>query len=201
MVEFNPTEQLWNIGPRAFLIGSKFLRRTNLVERARPILRRLMEATGETANLGVERGGQVLFLSQVETHASIRAFFPPGTLSPMHSSGIGKALLAQLSDERLDDIIAEHGLEQFTTFTLTSRLALDTDLIETRDRGYSIDAEERNAGMKCVAAPVFDASGEVVAGISVSGPSSRIPDEKIAEIGGKVAKAATELSCAIGADK
>ena len=201
MVEFNPTEQLWNIGPRAFLIGSKFLRRTNLVERARPILRRLMEATGETANLGVERGGQVLFLSQVETHASIRAFFPPGTLSPMHSSGIGKALLAQLSDERLDDIIAEHGLEQFTTFTLTSRLALDTDLIETRDRGYSIDAEERNAGMKCVAAPVFDASGEVVAGISVSGPSSRIPDEKIAEIGGNVAKAATELSCAIGADR
>lgn len=201
MVEFNPTDQVWHIGARAFLIGSKFLRRTNLVERARPILRRLMEATGETANLGMERGGQVLFLSQVETHESIRAFFPPGTLSPMHSSGIGKALLAQRSASRLDDIIAEHGLMQFTHSTLTDRTALDTDLAKTRERGYSIDAEERNIGMKCVASPVFDANGEAVAGISVSGPASRISVEKIAGFGAEVARAATDLSRAIGADR
>ncbi|MFY9212441.1 MAG: HTH-type transcriptional regulator BhcR [Aestuariivita sp.] len=201
MVEFSPAEQLWNIGPRAFLIGSKFLRRTNLVERARPILRRLMEATGETANLGIERGGQVLFLSQIETHASIRAFFPPGTLSPMHSSGIGKALMAQLDADRLSEIIIEHGQQRFTSFTLTDRAALDADLKATRARGYSIDAEERNEGMKCVAAPVFDANGEPVAGISVSGPASRIPDDKITGFGNEVARAAAELSRAIGADR
>ena len=201
IVEFNPTDQVWNIGPAAFLIGSKFLRRTNLVERARPILRKLKDATGETANLGVERGGQVLFLSQVETHHSIRAFFPPGTLSPMHSSGIGKALMAQLTDDRLDAIIAGHGLPGFTSATLTQEDTLKADLAETRQRGYSIDAEERNEGMKCVAAPVFDAHGDVVAGISVSGPSSRIPDDKIAGFGAEVAQAAAELSRAIGADR
>jgi DNA-binding IclR family transcriptional regulator len=99
LVEFDPGPQLWHIGPRAFLIGARYLRRTSLVERARPVLRRLMERTGETANLGIARDGHVLFVSQVETHASIRAFFPPGTLSPMHASGIGKALLAQMSPE------------------------------------------------------------------------------------------------------
>ncbi len=201
MVEFNPTDQVWNIGPRAFLIGSKFLRRTNLVERARPILRRLMQTTGETANLGIERAGQVLFLSQVETHFSIRAFFPPGTLSPMHSSGIGKALMAQLSDTRLDSILSEHGLDSFTPFTLTDSDRLRADLAATRTRGYSIDSEERNEGMKCVAAPVFDALGDVVAGISVSGPSSRIHDDMIPDLGAEVAQAAAELSRAIGADQ
>ena len=201
MVEFNPTEQLWNVGARAFLIGSRFLRRTNLVERARPVLRRLMEATGETANLGMERSGQVLFLSQVETHASIRAFFPPGTLSPMHSSGIGKALLAQLSEARLDEIIGQHGLDRFTPHTLTDLDQLKADLEQTRARGYSIDAEERNEGMRCVASPVFNVYGDVVAGISVSGPSSRIADDMIAGFGEEVSRAAADLSRAIGADR
>lgn len=201
MVEFNPATQVWNVGARAFLIGSRFLRRTNLVERARPILRQLMEATGETANLGMERGGQVLFLSQVETHASIRAFFPPGTLSPMHSSGIGKALLAQVGAERVRDIVRDHGLDRFTAHTLTDLPSLERDLAATRTRGYSIDAEERNEGMKCVASPVFDIHGEAVAGLSVSGPASRIPDDQIARLGGEVARAATELSRAIGADR
>ena len=69
IVDFEADQQLWHIGAGAFLIGSRFLRRTSLVDRARPILRDLMEATGETANLGVQQGGSVLFVSQVETHA------------------------------------------------------------------------------------------------------------------------------------
>ena len=80
LVEFDHVAQLWHIGPRAFVIGARFIRRTNLVERARPIMRKLMEATGETANLGIQQEGSVLFLSQVETQASIRAFFSAGHL-------------------------------------------------------------------------------------------------------------------------
>ena len=95
IVECDDRLQTWNIGPGSFQIGSSFLRRTSLVETSRPFLRNLMEETGETANLGIENNGNVLFLSQVETHAPIRAFFPPGTLSPLHASGIGKVLLTQ----------------------------------------------------------------------------------------------------------
>ncbi|MCE0506654.1 IclR family transcriptional regulator [Roseivivax sp. GX 12232] len=198
LVEFDAEEQLWHIGPRAFVIGARFLRRTSLVDRARPVLRKLMETTGETANLGVEREGSVLFLSQVETHASIRAFFPPGTLSPMHASGIGKALLAHMDAARLDRRLAEGGLGAFTGRTITAPEALRADLAEIRARGYAVDDEEKNAGMRCIAAPVFDMTGEAVAGISVSGPTSRVAREEIARLSAAVMAAARELSAAVG---
>lgn len=198
LVDFEPNEQVWRIGPRAFLIGAGFLRRTSLVERARPIMRSLMEATGETANLGIERDGTVIFVSQVETHQTIRAFFPPGTQSPMHSSGIGKALLAHMDPARQSRILDAATLERFTEHTLASRSALVADLKATSARGFSIDAEERNLGMRCIAAPVFDVHGEVVAGVSVSGPRDRIQDAAITDIAAHVTEAGRQLTRAIG---
>lgn len=198
LVEFDPEEQLWHVGVQAFVIGSRFLRRSGMVDRARPILRALMEETGETANLGVERGGKVLFLNQVETHETIRAFFPPGTLSDMHASGIGKALLAYMEPRRLKYWLANRSLEVFTPHTIAESEALKAELEAIRARGYSIDAEERNIGMRCIAAPVFDMYGEAVAGISVSGPTSRISIEIMEAVSSAVMEAASELSNAIG---
>jgi IclR family acetate operon transcriptional repressor len=175
------------------------LRRTSLVERARPVLRQLMERTGETANLGIAREGHVLFVSQVETHASIRAFFPPGTLSPMHASGIGKALLAQMSVDGRARALEAGGLERFTTRTLVDPDAIEADMALTRQRGYAIDDEEKTEGMRCIAAPVLDLHGEVVAGISVSGPSSRVSDAEIPKLAAAVREAAAALSSALGA--
>lgn len=198
LVEFDAGAQLWHVGAEAFIIGARFLRRTSLVERARPILRALMEGTGETANLGIERDGQVLFVSQVETTASIRAFFPPGTLSPMHSSGIGKALLSRMDDTRQRRIIAAQGLEAFTPHTLTEPRSLIADLRISHARGYAIDDEEKNEGMRCIAAPVFDMNGEAVAGISVSGPTSRVSRPEIEAFSRPVMEAAKALTRAIG---
>lgn len=198
LVELNKEEQLWHIGPQAFVIGARFLRRTSLVDRARPILRRLMEDTGETANLGVEKEGAVLFLSQVETYASIRAFFPPGTLSPMHSSGIGKTLLSQMSEDRLDRLLNGASLEAFTNKTITDLNALRADLLVIRNRGYSVDDEEKNLGMRCIAAPVFDVNGEAVAGLSVSGPTSRVGAAQIEHLSLAVMEAARDLTLAVG---
>lgn len=198
LVEFDPSEQLWYIGAQAFVIGARFLRRTSLVDRARPILRKLMEETGETANLGIEREGAVLFISQVETHATIRAFFPPGTLSPMHASGVGKVLLAQMDEDRLDRILTAQRFERFTKYTLTDLGHLRENLIEVREVGYSVDDEEKNLGMRCIAAPVFDVSDEAVAGISVSGPISRVGEGDVSHLSRAVKDAAQALSLAIG---
>ena len=198
LVEFDPVEQLWHIGPHAFVIGARFLRRTSLVERARPILRRLMEDTGETANLGIERDSSVLFVSQVESHASIRAFFPPGTLSPLHASGIGKALLAEMGQERIDRILQAGELWRFTDKTLADPEALIADLAATRARGHAVDDEEKNPGMRCIAAPVFDPHGEAAAGISVSGPTSRMDTGKMADLATAVMAAAAALTVATG---
>ena len=117
MVEVEEPGQLWHIGAGAFRIGTAFLRRTKVVERARAPMDQLMRDTGETSNLGVEVGDEVLFLSQVETYQAIRAFFPPGTKAPMHVSGIGKALLAWYPETRVKAILAARGLERFTSLT------------------------------------------------------------------------------------
>ena len=198
LVDFDPDAQVWHIGPRAFVIGARFLRRTSLVERARPLMRDLMEQTGETANLGIEREGQVLFLSQVETHASIRAFFPPGTLSPMHASGIGKALLAYMDPARQDRVIGAATLARFTARTITTPDNLRADLATIRARGCAIDDEEKTEGMRCIAAPVFDLNGEPVAGLSVSGPVSRVSPAETERLSRPVIAAAAALTRAIG---
>lgn len=198
LVEFDPAEQLWHIGANAFAIGARFLRRTSLVDRARPILRQLMERTGETANLGILRENAVLFVSQVETHADIRAFFPPGTLSPLHASGIGKALLAEQPAARRDAILRATGLVAFTERTLTDATALAADLTATRDRGYAIDNEEKNLGMICIAAAVFDHNGEAIAGLSISGPANRMGQDRIGALALAVMDAAAALTGAIG---
>ncbi len=198
MVEIEEPGQIWHIGGGAFRIGSAFLRRTKVVERARGVMEGLMRETGETANLGVEVGDQVMFLAQVETHEALRAFFPPGTLGPMHVSGIGKALLAWYSPEKVDGILARRGLAKFTTLSLTRPESLLRDLARTRERGFAIDDQERAEGMRCVAAPIFNSFAEPVAGLSVSGPAFRMGLSDAMRFGGVVRTAADRVTEAVG---
>lgn len=194
VLETDSVTQTWYVGPAAFRHGSAFMRRSGLVDRSWPILRRLMTVTGETANLGIMNGHAVLFIGQIETYQTIRAFFPPGTRSPLHCSGIGKALLAHAPQKLLDGFLRDSQLKRFTDKTITTAEDLLADLALTRERGYSIDDQERADGMCCIAAPVFDIFGEAVAGISVSGPSLRMPHSGLSAIGAEVVKAAQELS-------
>ena len=198
MVELEDPGQLWHIGGGAFRVGSAFLRRTKVVERARGAMEALMRDTGETANLGVEVGDEVLFLAQIETHQAIRAFFPPGTKGPMHVSGIGKALMAWYDPAKLAGIIARRGLERFTPASLTTPEALAADLAATRARGFAIDDQERAMGMRCVAAPIFNAHGAPVAGLSVSGPAFRMDLPEAPRLGALVRAAADQVTEATG---
>ena len=199
IVESDPTTQAWHIGPAAFRLGSSFLRRSGIVERSRPALRWLMEETGETANLGIARSGSVLFVSQVETHETIRAFFAPGTQSPMHASGIGKALLSRYTSERLDSFLRNNPLKRFTAHSITDAQLLRAELKEIRIREFALDNEERTVGMRCVAAPIIDMHGEAVAGISVSGPTNRMTETQLDRISMLVCEAAENLSEGLGA--
>ncbi len=198
MVEFERIEQLWSIGVSAYRTGAAFLRRRKLADRARGVMQMLMESTGETANLGIAEDDCVVFVSQVETHQPIRAFFRPGTRSPFHASGIGKSVLAYLPAERVNAIIRGTGLEGFTDKTRSNATALFHDLAEIRTRGWSVDDEERYLGMRCVASAIFNEFGEPIGGISVSGPAARVTTERAAMIGPVVRNAAAELTQSIG---
>ena len=198
MVEVEEPAQVWHIGAGAFRIGSAFLRRTKVVERARGPMERLMRETGETASLGMDVGDEVLFLAQVETANAIRAFFPPGTKGPMHVSGIGKALLAWYSAEKLQDLLARKGLERFTSLSLSSIESLERDLARSRERGFAIDDQERAEGMRSVAAPIFNADAEPIAALAVSGPAFRMGLSDATRYGALVRAAADQVTEATG---
>jgi IclR family acetate operon transcriptional repressor len=188
----------WSIGIEAFRVGNAYLDRTNLIEASRKAMRELMEATGETANLAIADGGDVVFISQVESHNPIRAFFRAGTRGHMHASGIGKALLASMVRREVEKILHSKGCPEFTAKTITSPAELFRDLEITRERGWAFDDEERYDGMRCIASCIYNAFGEAVAGISVSGPTVRFPDHSLQMIGPKVNAVARQVTELIG---
>lgn len=198
-VEFDEASQGWSVGVEAFRTGASFLRRTTLIDVAQPVLRALVDTTGETANLAVPHGGEVVFVGQRETPNPIRAFFHPGTRTPMHASGTGKAILAEMARDDVERLISRQGLVGFTENTLTNPATLFADLEATRTRGYSFDREERFIGMSCVGAVIRDATGTVVAGVSVSGPQGRFSERAVEGFGKAVSDAAARVSEGLGA--
>jgi IclR family acetate operon transcriptional repressor len=198
LAEFETATQLWCVGVETFRIGSAFLRRRKLVDRGREAMVELVAATGETANLAVAEEDGVVFVSQVETHEAIRAFFRPGTRALFHASGVGKAILAHRPAAQVAASLKRTGLPRFTEHTRTSVTALLADLAEIRARGFAVDDEERNAGMRCVAAAIFNEFGEAVGGLSVSGPTVRVTPEAVERFGPLVRAAAARLTRAIG---
>jgi IclR family acetate operon transcriptional repressor len=188
----------WTIGVQAFAVGQAFVRIRKIEQLGRPAMRALMEATGETVNLGVLEGSEVVFLAQVECHAPIRAFFRPGRRGPAHASGIGKALLAQLPPARVAALYAGTAPQRFTPTTLTEPAALAAALAETRARGWALDDEEHTPGMRCVAAAVFDEKGEAIAALSVSGPTVRVGRAEAAAMAEQTVAAAATVTRALG---
>ena len=197
-VEVDEQDQTWTIGVEAFRVGQAFHRRFEVATMGRPVMRELMEATGETANIGIFEGGDVVFISQVESAEPIRAFFRAGERRHAHASGIGKALLAEMPRERVERLVRDKGLPRFTDATVTDAERLFADLDEIRRRGWSLDDEERSRGMRCIAAAIFDENGEAIAGLSISGPSDRLEADRVERLGPMVRRAADAITRAIG---
>lgn len=196
--EIHESNQLWFVGVEAFRIGSAFLRRRKLSERGLGIVQNLMLQTGETANIALAERDGVVFVTQAETHEPIRAFFRPGTRSPYHASGIGKAVLAYMAKEQRQAALERLTLARFTPKTLCSVAELETNLNEARTRGYALDDEERHLGMRCIAAPVFDEFGMPVGGLSVSGPTVRVDSAFVEQAAVAVMEAAQHLTLVVG---
>jgi IclR family acetate operon transcriptional repressor len=186
------------IGVKAFKVGAAFLRNRKLVDTGRSIIRRLMEATGETASIGIEKDDYIVFISQMESHQAIRAFHRPGSRGSLHASSIGKAILASLSDEAVAQRLHRVGMPKFTEHTIVDPDVLLEDLAVARRRGWAVDDQERAEGMRCVGAAVFNEYGEVMGGISISGPMVRMSDERLGELGPMVRRAAAEITEGIG---
>lgn len=198
LVTVDEVSQKWSIGIEALRIGMAFQRRNKILLAGRPAMTDLMEATGETVNMAMLDGYEVVFVSQVECHEPIRAFFGIGQRRAIHASGIGKALLAEMPAERIEPFLRGRPLARFTPATITDPELLRNELETIRRRGWSIDDEEANPGMRCIAAAVFNEFGEARAGISLSGPSARLTPDRLPELGAQVRATADRITQLIG---
>ncbi len=188
----------WAVGAHAFIVGSSFLQSRNLLAIVHPILRKLMEDSGETVNLAVldQSDHQAIIIDRA-VYAADAASAPIGGKLPMHASGAGKAFLSQLSEEQVTSLLHRKGLHAYTHATLVSPLHLKDDS-PRRKRGYSFDDEEHALGLRCVASCIYDEHREPFAALSISGPCSRITDDRVTELGAMVIKAAKEVTLAYG---
>lgn len=197
-VEFNRTETIWHVGRQAFAVGATFVRERNFVAAALPFLRHLRDKTRETANLGVVQDGEVIFLTQVESREIMRAITRVGGRAPMVCSGIGKAILATYAPEDVTAIAKRYGLKRMTPHSIAKLADLRANLQNVRDAGYAVDNEEFVPGLRCIASAVYNQLGEPICAISISGLSSRITEDRVAQLGTLVREAAVNMTKATG---
>lgn len=190
----DPNGGLWRIGVAAFFVGSAFARSRDTLSLVRPYLKRLMEVSGETANLFVESDGEAVCIGQIESRHAMRAITGIGGRILLHSSAAGKVLMAFSDAKDFERLMRKSEYAAITDKTVTSRDALGVQLEGIRAQGYATDDEEHAVGLRCVAAPVFNEFGEAVAAISISGPKARITDERLPLLGRMVTQAASEAT-------
>lgn len=194
----NPHTRKYRLGIKVFELGSIVLRDMELRKIAFPLLEELSKKSGETVHLGVKDGKEVVSIEGAESDYSLRISLPIGKRVCLHSTGIGKAILAFLPDDEIEEIIQEKGLPRFTPHTITDAVLLKQELQLIKARGYAIDNEENDPGIRCVASPILDYSQQVIASISISGPSVRITNEKIPELATMVIETSQKIARTIG---
>jgi IclR family KDG regulon transcriptional repressor len=198
LVDKNPETGGYRLGLKLFEFGSKAAAALDPRRHARPYLDRLQREFGETVFFCTLDEGQVFYLEKVESQQSVRTACTVGSRAPAYCTAVGKAMLAELPEAEVNNIIRRWGLKPVTANTITSPTALKAELRAVRSRGYAIDNEEKEQGLRCVSAAVHGHSGKLLAAISVSGPAFRITKERIPEIGQVVMRAAQDLSAEFG---
>ncbi|MDH2414491.1 IclR family transcriptional regulator [Nocardioides sp. CER19] len=162
---------------RKYALGTGSLRLADaaqraLVRSARPVLTELVRMSGETANLAVLEGDEVVYVAQVASPHTLRMFAEVGRHVPPHSTAVGKVLLAAMPPDRAAGVVRRSGLARRTPTTITERAAFLAELDRVRAQGYAVDEQEHETGVRCVAVPVGPGD-RVVAAVSVSGPADR----------------------------
>jgi DNA-binding IclR family transcriptional regulator len=171
----------YHLGTKFLDLGGYVRSEMELFEVAEPEVNKLATETGELVNLLVEEQGQGVYLYRRKGEHALDLNTYEGFRTHLHDNALGKAILAFLPRERVEEIVDEHGLPAETEHTITDRTALFECLETVRERGFALDDEEKLAGLRCVAVPIKTISGEVVGAVSVSAPKSRMKDERFTE--------------------
>ena len=189
---------LYRLSFKLLDLGHRILERTDLLEAARPILRKLSGYCRETAHLAVPEDGRMVYLDKLEGSAPFCTNSRLGRGVPMHCTALGKAVLAFLPPQRVRTILVRQGMARHTPRTIMAVSAMERELSRVRRQGYAVDDVEFEDGVRCVGAPIFDHRGTPIAAISVSAPASRMPLTRAHEVGAMVRDGVASISRAMG---
>lgn len=197
MLEQNAESGKYRLGLVVFEMGALVRRQMDYSTEARPYLTMLRERTGETVHLAILDQTSIIYINYLASRQVIRMSTELGMRKPAYCTGEGKALVAFQQPEVIEQIISA-GLQEHTAKTITNPAALRKELVAIRARGYAIDDEECELGMRCIAAPVRDHTGKVIAATGVAGPTQRLTKKKLSAYAPDVVGAADAISQRLG---
>jgi len=196
LVEQTEERGKYRLGVGLLRLAGATTARLDLVQEARPVCRQLASDTGETVNIAVLSESSALYLDQVAGSSALQPHNWVGQHIPLHATSNGKVLLSGLSRQQCDAVLSK--LSAYTPVTITTKSKLRAELDQVREQGYALAVDELEVGLTAVAAPIRNAHGDVVASMSVSGPTFRISDDRVDDVIGKVVEAAEEVSHRLG---
>ncbi len=197
LIEKDPTTKKYRLGIKILELSGVVLENLELRRVAKPFLEELARKCNETIHLMVERDGEGVYIEKIDSPRTIRMYSQIGKRLPLHTGAVGKSLLAHMPEEKVNEIISKP-LIKFTENTLTDPEKLKEELRKIREKGYAIDNEEVEIGLKCVGAPIRNHMGKVIASISISGPSTRFMPDKMEEYIKLIKEYAMKISRALG---
>ncbi|OCA88026.1 IclR family transcriptional regulator [Bacillus sp. FJAT-27225] len=194
----NPENQKYRLGIKLFELGNFVGKHLDIGNIAKPIIRKLVEELNETVHLTIFERDEIIYIEKVEGPRALTIYSHTGKRAPIHCTGVGKAILAHLSEDEVDRLLSKAILKPFTEFTLTNPKDIKNHLAVVRGQGYAVDDEEIELGLKCIAAPIFNHQGKVVSSISCAAPKMRLDEEKLPKVIAGIKGAAAEISRQLG---
>jgi len=194
----NPATRKYRLGLKLVERASIALSHVEIREVALPHLQKLHDYFDETVNLGILDGAEIVYVERLLSKRALGMRSEVGKRMLAHSTALGKAILSNWTLEQVQAFIKQYGLASVTPNTITDSERFLRELDKTREQGFAMDDEENEPGGRCIAAPIFDHTGQVVAAASISVPTPRLSMSKIPEVGMKVRDTAKAISCSLG---
>jgi DNA-binding IclR family transcriptional regulator len=194
----DPVSKRYSMGLQVIELSRRALDGINFRAVAKPYLKRLSNETGESTNLFIHTNNHAVCIDFEASTSPLAVSNDTGVVYIIHATAGGKILLAFMPEALRLKVLSKGTLNAYTPRTLTDINALLAHLQQVRAQGYAVDDEERYVGVRCIAAPIFDHNSKNIAGISVSGPASRMTLDRIPEVAKKVIEAANDISYELG---
>ncbi len=194
----DPKTNKYRITLKLFELGNKRVEDMDLLTASRIYSEELMKSVNEVVHLVVREGNDIVYLDKVEADNTIQMASKVGKRSPLYCTSVGKAILAHLPEDEVEEIWKTSRIEKLTEFTITDFDRLKKELDIVRQKGYAIDNEENEMGVRCIGAPIFNRRGEVEGAISISGPTTRVTEDKVEEFAREVVKYSKLISRELG---